>query len=69
MPTDDLLNASQYLDAPAEDAIDLSLFRGETSGLETTRANDPAGFLPDTLNIAGVDTGFPISKTTASALV
>ena len=69
MPTDDLLNASEFLDAPAEDAIDLSLFSGETNGLETTRANDPAGFLPDTWRIAGVDTGLPMSKTTASALV
>ena len=73
MPTDDLLNASQFLDGDistqSEDAIDLSMFSGDTSSVVEPRLDDPAGFLPDTLRIGSFDTGLPISKTTASALV
>lgn len=82
MPMNDLLNASQYLDAPTsqeqapvdtESKVDAlnkyseSLISNLVNEIDVEDA--ARDMLPDTLQFAGLDTGIPISQKTAAFLV
>lgn len=82
MPTNDLLNASDYLDTGTVQEANQDLAGGVAPSQAPEPLNfvddfkaeqeekvTPADYLPDTLNIAGVQTSIPISDKFASFLV
>jgi len=73
MPTDDLLNASKFIETDestqSEQQFDLSAFGIDGTPEDTQETHTASDFLPDTLRIGGFDTGLKLSKTQAAALV
>ncbi len=72
MPQNDLLNASDFLETPVEQELSQEPINvSQRPSLASPKTEEPTARtnLPETLNIAGVDTGLPLDKDTAAFLV